>query len=76
MAPVTACRINLAVDHMKRDIISPMDQFPVRPVSELDWRLDLQLVGMAIIAERAGMTGSTETLVLPYIKPVLFYELR
>ena len=57
---VTTAGVHLTVDLVQRQIISTMNQFAIRPVAEPDRRFDFKFVGMAVVAERAFVTGRTE----------------
>jgi hypothetical protein len=60
MTSVAAARIYLAIDLVQGHIIPAVYQFAVRPVAEFDRRLDLAIIGMAIVAERSFMAGSAQ----------------
>jgi|SRR6185369_4885376 len=72
---VATARVYLAVDLVQGQIIPAVYQFAVRPVSQLDWRLDLQFVGMAVVAEGAFMAGRAEICFPSRVQAMAFYEL-
>jgi len=75
VATIAAYRVDLAVDHVQRQIITPMDQFAIRSVAELDWRFHFGLIGVAVIAERTGMTDGAQQTIPSGVKTVLSDEL-
>jgi hypothetical protein len=48
---ITTCRINFTVYLVSGQVITPVNQFPVRAVAELCGRLDFQVCGVAVVAE-------------------------
>ena len=72
---IATARVYLAVDLVQGQIISAVDQFAVGPVAELDRRLDLQFIGMAIVAEGAFMAGSAELCFPCRVQAMVFYKI-
>jgi hypothetical protein len=75
VAFVTAAGVYLAVDLVQGQIIPAVYKFAVRPVAELDGRLDLKLVGMAVVAEGTFMAGRAELSFACRIETVVFDEI-
>jgi hypothetical protein len=71
---VATAGVHLAVDLVQCQIIPTMNQLAVRPVAELDGRLDLKFVGMAVVAERAFVTGGAELCIAGCIQAMGFNE--
>jgi len=72
---VATARVYLAVDLVQGQIIPAVYQFAVRPVAEHDRWFDLQLIGMAIVAEGAFMAGSAELCFPGRVQAMVFYEI-
>lgn len=76
MAAVAAGRIKLALDLVQGHEIAAVRHLPVRPHAVPDGGFHLDLVGMAVVAERALVAVRAEAVVRGSIKAVVFNECR
>src|SRR5512144_2559110 len=73
---VAAGRVDLSLDPVQGQEVAPVRQFPIRPVPQLDGRLQFGLSCMAVGAKGVGVTDPADLAVATGGKAVLFYEGR
>ena len=76
MTAIAAGRIELAFDLVHSHVITAVRHLTIGTIAILNRRLHLDLVGMAIVAERAFVAGGTEPLIGRSVKTMVFHKGR
>ena len=74
VAAVAAGRVKFALYLVQGDEVAAMLEFPVRTVAIASGRFHFDLVGMAVITERAFVTGGTKPVIRRGIEAVVLDE--
>jgi hypothetical protein len=74
VAPIAACRVKPAFNFMQAHEIPSMLKFTIRTIAVAGRRFHFHLVGVAVVAERAFVTGGAEPVIGGGIETVVFDE--